>query len=142
MGRIVGLDYGERRLGFAVSDPTHTIASALAVETVTSTAEAATTAARICREQEAERLVIGFPWNMNGTPGPMGERVSGFKRKLEAQIDVPIELWDERLTTKTAEDVLIEGRTTRAKRKHLVDKVAAQIMLQHYLDTKSQRDDE
>ena len=134
MGRLVGLDVGTKRFGIAVSDPLRMFASPHAVLTCTGDKQALAGIVEICRDQEAEKLVVGLPLNMDGSRGPAVERVEAFVRKLEARLSIPVVTWDERLSTKTANEALIEGNTRRAKRKELVDKVAAQVLLQHYLD--------
>jgi putative Holliday junction resolvase len=133
-GRILGVDFGERRVGFAVSDPTQMLSSAHAMVEVQSPAHAANETARICREASAVKVVIGLPVNMDGSKGPAAQKALAFAEALRAKVSVPVETWDERLTTKSAHDVLIEAGTRREKRKQLVDKIAAQIMLQNYLD--------
>jgi putative holliday junction resolvase len=132
--RILALDYGERRLGFAVSDPTGQIALPLSVEHVKSEKEALDAVAAKCRETGCARLVVGLPVNMNGSSGFMVERVHAFIGKLKETISIPVETYDERLTSRMAERSLIDGDLSRKKRKGLRDKVAAQIFLQSYMD--------
>lgn len=134
MGRLVGLDVGTKRFGIAVSDPLKMFASPHEVLTCAHDKEALIGVVRICTEQEAETLVVGLPINMDGSMGPAAERVEAFVEKLRKRLDIPVVLWDERLTTKSAEAALLEANVSRAKRKGLVDKIAAQIILQHYLD--------
>lgn len=134
MGRTLGVDYGRRRIGLAVSDPTGFLSSSLRTETVQSDKEALARVLEARAETEAERIVLGHPLNMDGTRGELALTVEAFKAALEDQTEVPVVLWDERLTSKTAEDALIEAGTSRKKRKGLIDKLAAQIMLQAYLD--------
>lgn len=133
--RYLGLDLGSRTLGVAISDKTGLIASSLKV---------------IHHEEEYDRLVLdvknlveelcvdaivlGFPKNMNNTIGPKGELSLEFKEKLEKNINIPIYLQDERLSTKSALDALISGDVSRKNRKKVVDSVAATIILQTYLD--------
>ena len=133
-GRILGIDFGEKRVGFAVSDPTQTIATAKEVVTVQSPAHAANEAARICRETGAVQIVIGLPINMDGTRGPAVEKAVAFAELLKTKTTVPVVLQDERLSTKSAHDFLLEGGMRNEKRKLIVDKVAAEILLQSYLD--------
>jgi len=140
MGRIVGLDYGETRLGFAVSDPTEMLSSSVCVSECRTEQEALAEVSRICREAAACKLVVGLPINMNGTQGPAAMGVMAFVEKVAKRIGIPVETWDERLTTKSAHDVLIQAGTTRKRRKGIVDKLAAQIMLQNYLDAKGSHD--
>ena len=136
-GRIVGLDFGDRRIGVAVSDPTAFLASPRGVIEYRDIHVAKKAVAALCREVDASRIVIGLPLNMDGSEGPAVEKVRAFIELLRSVIEVPIETWDERLTTKSAHDVLIEAGTRREKRKGLVDKLAAQFILQGYLDART-----
>jgi putative Holliday junction resolvase len=133
-GRVLGVDYGERRLGFAVSDPTRTIATANEVVTVQNPGEAANRTVEKCAQAEAVLLVIGLPLNMDGSEGGSVQKVREYIELLKKKTKVPVETWDERLSTKSAHDVLLEAGTRRKNHKGLVDKIAAQIMLQNYLD--------
>ena len=135
MGWVVGIDYGDKRCGVAVSDPSRIIASAHRVISNTGMDRVIQEIAELCRNQEVEQIILGWPLNMDGTEGPATDKVRVFLLKLKPAIDLPIETWDERLTTRTAETILIEAGTRRKKRKALVDKVAAQVLLQHYLDS-------
>jgi putative Holliday junction resolvase len=134
MGRLIGIDVGTKRFGVAVSDPLKMFASPHEVIKATGDKHALQEVVRICAEQEAEKLVVGLPLNMDGSRGPAAERVETLVEKLKTLVDVPVVLWDERLTTKTAEAALIEADTRRERRKDLVDKIAAQVLLQHYID--------
>ena len=137
MGRILGIDLGEKRVGFALSDPTQFLASPLTVVIVSSPQEAAKQTVKLCDEHKPEKVVVGLPINMDGSHGPATQKVKEFVALLEPKLKIPIATWDERLTTKSAHDVLIEAGTRREKRKEVVDKLAAQIMLQSYLDAHS-----
>jgi putative Holliday junction resolvase len=137
MSRILGLDVGEKRIGVALSDPTGTFASPLVVLVAVSPGLMKEIAA-LCRTHAADRVVIGLPLRLDGTEGPAAAKVRVFAKKLSGMLALPIDFWDERMSTVTAERCLIEGGTRRAKRKTLVDKVAAQIVLQHYLDSRPQ----
>ena len=137
--RIMGLDYGSKTVGVAVSDSL--LLTAQGVETICRAQEnkLRQTLARIkvlCGEYEVEEIVLGFPKNMNNTIGPKGELSLEFKEKLESLINIPVHLEDERLTTKSATDMLIMGNVSRKDRKKVVDAVAATIILQSYLDKK------
>lgn len=134
MPRILGLDYGERRLGFALSDPGAMISFPLSVSHIHSRQEALREVARVVQSSQAERLVVGMPLNMNGSAGFQADNVKTFVADLAPLISIPVETWDERLSTRSAESVLIEAGETRKRRKEVVDKLAAQIMLQNYLD--------
>jgi len=137
VGRVVGVDLGTKRIGFAVSDPDRIIATAAKVVECRSEKEIMAAVLAFVREAGADLCVLGNPINMDGSRGPAAQRVQKFKDDLSAQITVPVVLWDERLSTKSAHDYLIEAGTRREKRKGLVDKIAAQVMLQHYLDAHS-----
>jgi putative Holliday junction resolvase len=134
MPRILGIDYGERRMGFAVSDEAQLIALPLCVVAVLGPRQAAEEAVRLVREKQAGAVVVGLPLNLNGTRGPAAEAVAKFVERLRPLIAIPVATWDERLTSKAAERALIAADVRRAKRKTVIDQVAAQIMLQSYLD--------
>ena len=134
MGRVLGIDYGEKRLGFAVSDDMEVVATPLAVYTRKKKGDDVKAVLRICRERNIERIVLGHPLNMDGSSGPAVEKVDQFATRLREQTDIEIEFWDERMSTISAERVLIEGDMRRERRKQVVDKLAAQIILQNYLD--------
>ena len=136
MKRILGIDYGTRRLGFAISDPMCIIATPLTVVIVTGQADAVRASKRICEEHGAELIVVGLPLNMNGTSGPAVASVEAFVEALSRIHDVPIETWDERLTTSQIERTLLDGDVSRARRKELRDKLAATVILQSYLDSR------
>lgn len=135
--KYLGLDLGSRTLGIAVSDATGLIASSYKTirheEEYDRLLEEVKT---LVDELKIGAIVLGFPKNMNNTIGPKGELSLEFKEKLEKIISVPIYLQDERLTTKSATDMLIMGNVSRKNRKKVVDSVAATIILQSYLDKK------
>ncbi len=107
-----------------------------------SSSKAACAAVReACAETDAEMVVVGMPLNMNGSHGLMAETVSAFVRKLSAQLSIPVATWDERLSTSLVERVLIEADMSRAKRKRVRDKLAAQVILQGYLDSRCSEPD-
>lgn len=137
--RILGLDFGERRLGFSVSDPTGSIAMPLCVVEVRTEAEALKEVYRILEETEADKLVVGLPVNMNGTKGSMAAKVDSFVNRLTQTLSIPVEKWDERLSTSAAERVLIDADMSRARRRAVRDKIAAQMILQGYLDARSEQ---
>lgn len=135
--RYLGLDLGSRTLGVAISDPTGLIASSYTIirhneeyERLISEVDS------IVKDKKIDEIVLGFPKNMNNTIGPKGELSYKFKEMLEKEINIPVHLIDERLTTKQATDLLISNDTSRKKRKKVIDSVAATIILQSYLDKK------
>lgn len=133
--KYLGLDLGSRTLGIAVSDGTGLIASSY--KTIRHNEEydrLLDEVKSIVEELNIAAIVLGFPKNMNNTIGPKSELSLSFKEKLEQILDIPIYLQDERLTTKSAIDMLIMGNVSRKDRKKVVDSVAATIILQSYLD--------
>ena len=133
--RYLGLDLGSRTLGIAISDATGFIASSY--KTIRHNEEydrLLDEVVNIVKEKNIEGIVLGFPKNMNNTIGPKGELSLDFKEKLEKLVDIPVYLQDERLTTKSATDLLISGNVSRKDRKKVVDSVAATIILQSFLD--------
>ena len=136
--RIMGLDFGSKTVGVAVCDPLGITAKT--VETITRASEnkMRQTLARIEQligEYEIERIVLGYPKNMNNTVGERGEKAQEFKAALERRTGLEVILWDERLTTVAAERVLIESGVRRENRKKSVDQIAAAMILQGYLDS-------
>ena len=138
--KYLGLDLGSRTLGVSQSDATGTIASSYTVIRHNEEYERLILEVKkIVADLNAEAIVLGFPKNMNNTIGPKGELSLNFKEKLEQELDIPIYLQDERLTTKTATDTLIMGNVSRKKRKKIVDSIAATIILQSYLDREGRK---
>ena len=133
--RYLGLDLGSRTLGVAVSDKTGMIASSLKIIRHNEEYDKLLTDVEsLVNELEIDAIVLGFPKNMNGSIGPKGELSIDFKDKLEKLLKIPVYLQDERLSTKSATEMLIEGNMSRKKRKTVIDAVAATIILQTYLD--------
>ncbi|MBP7830875.1 MAG: Holliday junction resolvase RuvX [Kiritimatiellae bacterium] len=134
MPRVLGLDHGDKRIGVAVSDPMEMIASPVVILDA-GQGGGLPEIERICREKEIGRIVVGLPLNMNGTAGPQAEKVREFVKQLQARLPaIPVTTWDERLSSRAGERVLIEAGTSRKRRREVLDKMAAQIMLQGYLD--------
>ena len=141
--RILGLDYGSKTVGVAVCDPLGITAQM--VETIVREREdkLRRTLARIqalVEEYKIERIVLGYPKNMNNTRGERAVKTEAFKEALERRLGLPVVLWDERLTTVAAERVLIEQGVRREHRKESVDQIAAALILQGYLDSLSQEE--
>lgn len=131
----MGIDYGIKRMGVAVCDPAEMFATPLCVVPVRGDAHAASEVKRLIDETGAESIVIGLPVNMNGTKGPMAEKVEAFAERVRTLTGLPVNLWDERLTSAMAERTLIEADVRREKRKNIVDMLAAQSILQSYMDS-------
>ena len=133
--RYLGLDLGSKTLGVAISDKTGLIASNY--KTIRHNEDydgLVGEVQKIVQALEIDAVVLGFPKNMNNTIGYKGELSLEFQKKLEEVLPIPIYLQDERLTTKIATDVLIQGNVSRKNRKKVVDSVAATVILQSYLD--------
>jgi putative Holliday junction resolvase len=134
--RRLGLDYGDRRIGVAVSDEFGWTAQALEVIGRMNPEADLARIAELVRELGVKEVVVGLPKNMDGTIGRRGEICMAFADRLRERLDVPVVLWDERLSTVSAERTLLEADVSRKKRKQVVDKMAAAIILQHYLESK------
>ncbi|HEY9576091.1 MAG TPA: Holliday junction resolvase RuvX [Pseudobacillus sp.] len=135
--RVMGLDVGSKTIGVAISDELGWTAQG--VETIQIDEEKFNFGLRriesLCKEYEIEKFVVGLPKNMNNTIGPRGEASKAFAKKLEDRFSLPVVLWDERLTTMAAERVLLEADVSRKKRKKVIDKMAAVMILQGFLDS-------
>ena len=132
--RILALDHGTRRIGVAVSDETKTIAQPLEYIPAGPFADFLERLKKLLVEKEIDLIVVGLPRNMDGSHGPAAQKVETFAGVLKTAITIPIKLWDERLTSSQANKILIQGGVRRDKRKEKVDKMAAAILLQSYLD--------
>jgi putative Holliday junction resolvase len=134
MARILGVDYGEQRVGIAVSDPLGMLATAKETLHVRGRGDAVARVAAAAGENEAERIVVGLPLRMDGTGSRITEEVQAFVKDLAAAATVPVDVWDERLSTRLVDRAMLEADLSRKKRKRLRDKLAAQVILQGYLD--------
>ena len=138
--RALGIDPGSKRIGLAVSDLSGTIASPLMVlQRSKSRQHDLHEIARIAVEQAAEVIVIGLPLSMDGSQGKAAKAAIAEGRRLATLVDVPIEMHDERLTTVTAERSMLDAGLNAVERRKVVDKVAAAIMLQSWLDARAAR---
>ena len=136
--RIMGLDYGSKTVGVSISDAL--LLTAQGIETIERKEEnkLRKTLARIealIKEYDVEKIVLGLPLNMNDTIGERAEKTLEFKAMLERRTGLEVVLWDERLTTVEAEQILIESKVRREDRKKYIDKIAAGFILQGYLDS-------
>lgn len=140
--RILGLDYGSKTVGVAVSDALGITAQSLETITRTSEKRLRRTCARLeelIEEYHVTKLVLGFPKNMNNTEGERAQKAREFAEMLERRTGLPVILWDERLTTVSADRVLMESGVRRGERKNYVDQLAASYILQGYLDSERSR---
>ncbi|MDQ0269554.1 Holliday junction resolvase RuvX [Cytobacillus purgationiresistens] len=137
--RTMGLDVGSKTVGVALSDALGWTAQGL--ETIKINEEQKQFGferiGELVKEYEVSKFVVGFPKNMNGTVGPRGEASKFYGKELEKRFGYPVVYWDERLTTMAAERVLLEADVSRKKRKKVIDKMAAVMILQGYLDSQN-----
>ncbi|MFO7900913.1 MAG: Holliday junction resolvase RuvX [Planctomycetota bacterium] len=132
---VLGVDFGWRRIGLAFSDRREGIAFAGRVLTGTPD-EAVDRILDEARERDAETIVVGLPRNMNGTCGEMAEQATAFADRLRRATDAEVLTWDERLTSVQADRAMLRADLSRQKRKSRIDALAAQLMLQNYLDSR------
>lgn len=135
----MGLDVGSKTVGVAVSDELGWTAQG--IETISIDEEKEKfgfeRVAEIVKLYEVQKIVVGFPKNMNNTIGPRGEASKAYAEKLKVLLNLPVIMWDERLSTMAAERVLLEADVSRKKRKKVIDKMAASMILQGYLDSQN-----
>ncbi len=139
--RLLGLDYGTKTVGVAVSDLLGITAQPVETITRKSPNKLRQTLARIealSKEYEVERIILGYPKNMNNTEGDRAQETVAFKEQIERRTGLPVILWDERLTTMESERILMAGGVRRENRKSVIDQMAATLILQSYMDSKGQ----
>lgn len=137
--RLLALDVGDRRIGIAVSDELGLTAQGVTTLHRKSWAADLAEIARQVEVWRADAVVVGLPLTLEGTVGPRTEAVHAFIKRLGTAVTAPILTWDERFSTITAERVLIDADLSRAKRRQVVDKTAAVVILQHFLDAHANR---
>jgi putative Holliday junction resolvase len=135
--RVLAIDHGTKRMGIAVSDPSGIIAHPLEYILAEPFAGFLARLKELIREKEVEMILIGMPRNMDGSYGPAAEKVNEFVAVLKENVAIPIKTWDERLTSTQANRLLIEADVRRKDRKQKVDRAAAAILLQSFLDSRA-----
>jgi putative Holliday junction resolvase len=133
MGRVLGIDIGTVRVGLAVSDPLGVVAQPL---DVVPRDDALDDIAQRTADLDVDQIVVGIPLRLDGSHGPEAEAAETFARNLEEQLGVPVARWDERLSTKQAERAMRTGGSDARHQRGVVDKVAAAVVLQAYLDNR------
>jgi putative Holliday junction resolvase len=130
--RILGVDYGEKRVGLAITDELKLLSHSLkVVDTTNSISEIK----KVLYEYgNIEKIVVGIPINLKGEVSFKAKQVLNWIEKLKKEVNIPVVTWDERFTTVSAEDFLLEANVKRKNRKKIIDKMSAQIILQNYLD--------
>ena len=134
MSRILGLDMGEKFIGVAVSDPSKKIASGLETYQRQGLENDLVYLKCLIEQYEVECIVVGLPKQMDGSKGLQGEKILALVNQLRETLPCPVLTWDERLTTIWTERTLLEADLSRRKRKKVINKLAAQLILQNYLD--------
>ena len=138
--KILGLDIGEKRIGIAISDELGYTAQGMRVLNRSGLEDDLETIKELIAAERATEVVLGLPKNMDGSLGESAEKVLFFAKKIEESISIPVILWDERWTTAEATRLLVEADLSRAKRRKVVDKLAAVLILQGYLDSLDHRE--
>lgn len=133
-GKILGVDFGDKRTGLALSDPSRMIAGGIGFVSPGGIEKTADAVAQAAAENSVSAVVVGLPVNMDGTEGSRAERCRKFAGLLEKRLDIPVVMYDERMTTMTAARYLNETNTRGNKRKGIIDTLSAQIILQNFLD--------
>ena len=131
---ILSLDYGEKRIGIAISDSKCSIALPSETYERDKTDEVFSYIKEFIKENNVQAVLIGMPYNMDGSEGEKCQNVRIFSKKLLESIDINIIFWDERFSTQVQEEILIENNLSRKKRKKVIDKLAASYFLQSFLD--------
>ena len=135
--RVLAIDYGQKRVGIALSDPLRITAQGLKTIVRISDSTLISEILSIIKDESVSEIVLGLPLNMDGSKGKKVFEIEKFAEKLKEHTDIVIKFCDERLTTMQAERLMIDANTSRKKRKHNIDKIAAQLILQGYLDSQS-----
>lgn len=141
MRAVLGIDYGRKRIGLAASDDLGLTAQGLETLERTDPGEDIKRLAEVVKERGVEEIVVGRPLNLDGSAGQAAEETGEFARLLREELGVPVQLWDERLTTAQAERAMLEADASRRRRRRARDRMAAQIMLQSFLDARRRDQD-
>lgn len=134
--RVMGLDFGEKRIGVAMSDPMGILASPLTVIETESSERAVDRIISLTQEHEVERIIVGLPRSLDGTEGKQAQAALSFIEILKGSVAIPVETWDERFSTVAASRMMREAGVKKGKKKKPLDSAAAAIILQNYLDRK------
>jgi putative Holliday junction resolvase len=134
-GRILGVDPGDKRIGLAISDPTQTIANPLMVIKHVSRALDAAQIAQIAMDNEAVKIIVGCPYDIDGLSGPQARKSERMAEAMRSQTNLPVELWDESGSTQEARSARVSMGVKRSKRSGHIDDLAATVILQSYLDS-------
>ncbi|MDO9542791.1 MAG: Holliday junction resolvase RuvX, partial [Kiritimatiellia bacterium] len=136
MARYLGIDYGQKRIGVAVSDEDGVIAFPLCVIENSGPQRVLAEIRRIIKEKTPNGIVVGMPLSLDGSKGIAAVNVERFVEIIKEHINITVDVWDERLSTRMAERAMIDGGLSRKRRKQSIDQAAAQLILQSYLDAR------
>lgn len=139
IARILGIDFGTKRIGLALSDPLGFTAQGLETLAVQNKQKTLEHLSKLCKELGVDEVVVGLPVNMNGTLGPKAHETMVWVEKLRTTLRIPVETWDERLTSREADRLMVEAGLSRKRQKQESDRLAATIILQSYLESKRSR---
>lgn len=137
--RILGIDFGTKRIGLALSDPLGFTAQGLETLAVQNKQKTLEHLIKLCSDLKVDEVVVGLPINMNGSLGPKAEETKRWVEKLKSALSIPVNTWDERLTSREADRFMIEAGMSRARQKEESDRLAATLILQNYLESKRSR---
>ena len=140
IGRIMGLDIGDKRIGVALSDPLGWMASPSEVVLGESDAVALTKISELIQRHEVERVVVGLPRSLDGSLNQQAIKVQAFAEELSRRITIPLEFWDERLSTVAANRLMVDAGTKKGDKKLKRDAISSALVLQAYLDSKQKQD--
>jgi len=136
LSRVLGIDYGKKRIGLAISDPFGIIAQSLPTLILKERTDILSEIQTLVKEKDVSTIVLGLPRNMNGTLGEEGKKVLEFGKRLSHKINIKVEFWDERLSSVESQKTLREEKRKLKRKKELIDKISASLILQGYLDKK------
>jgi putative Holliday junction resolvase len=134
--RYLAIDHGEKRTGLAISDASETLVSPHSVIATSSESELMRQILVVVDQEQIQSIVLGLPFNMDGSEGPRAKKVRAFAEALSKQVDIPVQFHDERLSSFEAEQLIVDLELTRKKKKKRLDAIAAASILQSFLDTK------
>lgn len=137
--RLMALDFGERRIGVALSDPGQSFARALEVIHRRARPQDMARIAALVQEHSVEKIVVGYPLSLDGSAGEQARRIEEYAAELRGAVEIPVVLWDESYSTERARQVMIEAGRKRKERRERLDAVAAAVILQDYMDNQRQR---
>jgi len=135
-GRLIGIDYGEKRIGISLTDALQITAQLYETLRVASDTDAVEKLAKLCTEQSVRGIVVGLPVSMRGSEGPMAQKVREFAQNLAQATGLPVALWDERLSSLQAERTLRELNKKPSRHRAEIDRMAASFILRNYLDSR------